>query len=229
MLQFGSNDPNDNHWMPMTDVETISDSHWLSVPRAALQLGVSESTLRRRIRDGHFPTRQEPYKGLEVQVPSLTVPDGLHQSQDPPINVKESLGASLPVSDGQTSSLPVTDTHEVKPTPDLAAHAITEMRMVAEQMRSLFEQERTRSTDLDEKLRQAEQVTAMHQERSRNLEEETKRLRAQLALPPTQPEPVPSTDPVEELRAKVDELTQRLQAQPGAVVSRPWWQRWRRG
>jgi len=44
----------------------------------------------------------------------------------------------------------------------------------------------------------------MWQERARNLEEETKHLRAQLALPTTQPEPVP----VEELRVKVDELTQ---------------------
>jgi len=55
--------------------------------------------------------------------------------------------------------------------------------------------------DVLERVSRAEQDAAMYQERARNLEEETKHLRAHLALPPPQP------DPVEELRAKVDELT----------------------
>jgi len=93
----------------------------------------------------------------------------------------------------------------------------------------MLAEERERAAAADARASQAEQSAAMWQERARNLEEETKRLYAQLALPPTQPEPVPSTDPVEELRAKVDELTQRLQIQTDAVISRPWWQRWRRG
>jgi len=60
------------------------------------------------------------------------------------------------------------------------------------------------------------------------LETENLRLREQIALPSSQPAPTPTPDPVEELRAKVDELTQQLQAQ-AETVPRPWWQRWRRG
>ena len=61
------------------------------------------------------------------------------------------------------------------------------------------------------------------------LETENLRLREQIALPSSQPAAAPRPDPVEDLRAKVDELTQQLQTQPDAVIPRPWWQRWRRG
>jgi len=110
------------------------------------------------------------------------------------------------------------------------AIAAFERTLEAERTRADQERERERSATLEAELLAAREAAAMHQERSRNLEEETNRLRAQLALPPTQPTPIPATDPVEELRTKVDELAQQLQAQADSGVSpRPWWQRWRRG
>jgi len=98
--------------------------------------------------------------------------------------------------------------------------AVTELAKLLHEEREQLQRERERASH-------AEQAATLWQERAHNLEEETKRLYAQLALPSTQPEPVPSTDPMEELRAKVDELTQRLQAQQDATP-RSWWQRWRR-
>ncbi len=177
------------------------NGNWLPVGQAAAHLGISERTLRRQIAAGRLQTLQiRGARHVRVTLPGMsdTLPGDATQVPD---SARQETGRRLIV-------------------PDIATHAISELR-------SLVEQERARSAALEAELLSAREAAAMHQERSRNLEEETKRLRTQLALPPTQPEPLPSTDPMEELRAKVEELTRQLQAQPDPEP-RSWWQRWQR-
>jgi len=204
----------------MTDARTHSPGQsesdrdtagtWLPTAEAALRLGLTERTLRRHITSGRYRGRREGHAWL-AWIPDI--PDTL---QDPIGHVSRPF-SQLP---GQSDT--------IGDASGLLARTVSALEQTVLAERARANEERARSTELEEKLRQAEQVAAMHQERSRNLEEETKRLRAQLALPPTQPETVLATDPVEELRGKVDELTRQLQAQPDAVIPRPWWQWWRR-
>jgi len=88
------------------------------------------------------------------------------------------------------------------------AHAVSALEDTLEAERARADRSRSRSAQLEAELRTVRETAAMYQERARNLEEETKRLHAQLALPAPQPEPALVPDPVAALRAKVDELSQ---------------------
>ena len=134
---------------PVIEEVPVSDGQWVPVPRAAQLLGLSESTLRRRIRDGRYQTRQEPYQSLEVHIPSENVTDN-HQT--PP----------SAITDVQAPSVEVGDSHRQEDSPsDLIGHALDALRMIAES-------ERERSAALERRASQAEQTAAMWQERARN-------------------------------------------------------------
>jgi len=191
----------------LPDTLPDNDGQWYSTTLAAAHLGVTERTIQRRIASGRY--RIDRVDGnVRIWLP-IAVGHESDRSSD----------TIQPESDisGITSG-------NVRHSSDTAIDFSTTVRRALD----MLAEERERAAAADARASQAEQSAAMWQERARNLEEETKRLYAQLALPPTQPEPVPSTDPVEELRAKVDELTQQLQAQ-AETAPRPWWQRWRRG
>jgi len=175
------------------------DGQRIPVSKAAPVLGPKERTLRRRIADGAYQVRQTPL-GVLVHVPSEA---GHDDWQRPAESGRGRSGAPNSASVGRP------------PTADVVTLAISEMR-------ALLEQERARSAELEERLRQAEQAA---QERVRNLEEDNRRLHAQLALPTPEPPPAPSPpDPVAALRAEVELLRARLEA-PRA----PWRAFWRRG
>ena len=192
----------------MTDTLPDNDGQWYSTRLAAVHLGVTERTIQRRIASGRYRTdRVDGNVRIWLPVAVGHEPDRSSDTIHPESDI-------IGITSGDVRHLPDTAI-------DFSATVRRALDMLAE--------ERERAAAADARASQAEQSAAMWQERAHNLEEETKRLYAQLALPPTQPESVPSTDPVEELRAKVDELTQRLQTQPDTVIPRRWWQRWRRG
>jgi len=190
-------------------VDNVQDnnSRQLDIPDAAAALGLSIEAICKRIRRGTLVATKVDGRWMV----SLNVQD----SRSPADNASRTINVDQ-----------VRNVQDTRVDASVAAVAALERALEAERARA--NEERARSVALEAELLAAREAAAMHQERSRNLEEETKRLRAQLALPPTQPEPVPSTDPMEELRAKVDELTRQLQAQPDPEP-RSWWQRWRRG
>ncbi|MGI8912341.1 MAG: hypothetical protein ACR2JY_00890 [Chloroflexota bacterium] len=152
----------------MINEPPVGDGQWVPVTRAAPLLGLSESTLRRRIRDGRYPTRQEPYQSVEVLIPSENVVDN-HQVPSP---------ATI---DGHSRSGDINGSHDAGESPlDLIGRALDALRMIAET-------ERERSATLEQRASQAEQAAAMWQERARNLESQVEQL---LALPAHEEEPV---------------------------------------
>lgn len=157
----------------MIDDAPVSDGQWVPVPRAAPLLGLSESTLRRRVRDGRYQTRQEPYQSLEVLIPSEPVADR-HQT------------LSSASSDGQEASPEVSEAQLLEESPaGLIGQALDALRLIAER-------ERERSATLEQRASQAEQAAAMWQERARNLEAENGRLHQLLVLPAHEEEFEPS-------------------------------------
>jgi len=188
--------------------------------RTAAQLGTTPEALRKKIARGTLQGEKVGDRWyIDLEVPDIQVPSG-HEQHHPDDTTEhgatrqdETAGRHLAGHNGTV--LPFRQ--------DATGHQEPERLAVVALERQL-DRALLRAEQAERHATEARETAAMYQERARNLEEETKRLYAQLALPPTQSEAVPATDPMEELRAKVDELTQRLQSQP-----RPWWQRWRRG
>jgi len=188
----------------MSDIPEGSGGQWIPITQAAVLLGLSDRTLRRQRTTGRLRTRKVDGH-IEVWVSSTSMSANSHAAADVSGFMAD---IAMPAADAGSSVA------------DMSATAIAELARA-------LEREQERSQAAEHRAENNAASAAMWQERARNLEEETKHLRTQLALPPTQPEPLPWTDPMEELRAKVEELTRQLQAQPDPEP-RSWWQRWQR-
>jgi len=190
---------------------------------AAAQLGTTPEALRKKIARGTLQGEKVGDRWyIDLEVPDIQVPSG-HEQHHPDDTTEygatrqdETTGRTLAGHNG--TILPFRQ--------DATGHQEPERLAIVALERQL-DRAFLRAEQAERHATEARETAAMYQERARNLEEETKRLYAQLALPPTQPEPVSVPDPVEELRAKVDELTRQLQTQPDPEP-RSWWQRWRR-
>jgi len=186
----------------MTTTPVIADTpdgHWAGYAEAASTLGISPSTLQRRIASGQLITKKDHGRSLvwigEDGQPTRTIVTTVAKGQsdsrasqdvevtenDPDFHDSREYLGSQSANGAVSPDTP--DTQTVSALTATLGQAISALERALDTERQRVDEAQEYARQVERQLHQVEQAAAMHQERSRLYEEELGRLREQLALP----------------------------------------------